>query len=308
MAAPAYNPSLKSFVVIDRRDLHDVHSASGLAEVPEGWAVVCDDFIDLYLLNPEGDLLGKWPISPQPPVIIEGRVPKKHKRDFEAIAAWRQGKQTQMLIFGSGSKLPQRSHVVQVTWQDKLLSAIEVQAEPFYQHLMATAKLTPEQVNIEGATAFDNKIILLNRGLNQSIVMDLKGFASYIAGNCKGVAPQMGLHTYHLPEINGVQVGFSGAYTDLRRNRIYFSASAEDTADWIQDGEVLGSYVGWIVRPTAPDGGELFAMPVVDEAGEHTKDKIEALALLPPVDGNVQIMALTDTDGGHSQMLILELR
>ena len=100
----------------------------------------------------------------------------------------------------------------------------------------------------------------------------------------------------------------SGACTDLRRNRLYFSASAEDSVDWIQDGEVLGSYVGWIVRPTASDGGELFAMPVVDEAGQITTDKIEAIGLLPPVNGNVQLMALTDTDGSHSQMLTLQLQ
>jgi hypothetical protein len=308
MAAPAYNPSLKSFVVVDRRDLPDVHSASGIAEVPEGWLVVCDDFIDLYLLDETGALGGKWPISPTPAVIVEGRVPKKHKRDFEAIAGWRQGKQTHFLIFGSGSKLPQRSYIVQGTWQDSFKSATEVQAEPFYQHLLQMAKLGPEQLNIEGATAFDQKLILLNRGLNQSIVLDLKAFAAYVASQCKGAAPAMDLYAYHLPEINGVQVGFSGACTDLRRNRIYFCASAEDTADWIQDGEVLGSYVGWIVRPTATDGGELFAMPVVDDAGQMTRDKIEAIGLLPPVNGNVQLLALTDTDGGHSQLLTLELR
>jgi hypothetical protein len=103
-------------------------------------------------------------------------------------------------------------------------------------------------------------------------------------------------------------LGFSGACTDLRRNRIYFCASAEATTDWVQDGAVLGSYVGWIVRPTAADGGELFAMPVVDEDGNLTADKIESIALLAPVNGNVRMLAFTDTDGSFSQMLTLELR
>ena len=308
MAAPAYNPSLKSFVVVDRKDLTQIASASGLAEVPEGWLVVGDDFIDLYWLDAAGDLQGQWPISATPAVIVEGRVPKKHKRDFEAIADWRVGKQTQMLIFGSGSKLPQRSHIVQALWHESLRSSQEIQAEAFYQQIMQVAQIGPDQLNIEGAAVFDGKLILLNRGMNQSILLDLKTFNSYLAGGCKGNPPTMSIHTYKLPEINGIQLGMSGACTDLRRNRLYFCASAEDSVDWIQDGEVLGSYVGWIVRPTASDGGELFAMPVVDEAGQITPDKIEAIGLLPPVNGNVQLMALTDTDGGHSQMLTLELR
>jgi hypothetical protein len=308
MAAPAYNPSLKSFVVVDRVDLPTVHSASGLAEVPEGWLVCCDDFIDLYLLDAAGALQGQWPISPPPAVVVDGRVPKKHKRDFEAIANWRVGKQTHMLVFGSGSKLPQRSHIVQVHWDGALKSAVEVQAEAFFNHMMQVGKIGPEQLNIEGATAFDKQLILLNRGLNQVIVLDLKAVQTYLAGGCKGAAPDPKIHGHKLPDINGVQVGFSGACTDLRRNRIYFCASAEDTADWIADGAVLGSYVGWIVRPTAADGGELFAMPVVDDAGMQTLDKIEAIGLLPPVNGNVQLIAFTDTDGGPSQMLTLELR
>ncbi len=308
MAAPIYNPSLKSFVVIDRRDLLDVHSASGLAEVPEGWLVACDDAHDLFLLDREGGVVGKWPIAPPSPVVVDGKIPKKYKRDFEAIASWRQGKQTELLTFGSASKLPQRSYIVQSTWLDTLKSSVEIQAEPFFQHLLQSAKINPEQLNIEGAAAFDKQLIMLNRGLNLSIVIDLKAFTTYLSGNCKGTVPIIAIHRYTLPEIEGIQVGFSGACTDLRRNRLYFCASAEDTADWINDGDVLGSYVGWIVRPTAADGGEMFAMPVVDEAGAITRDKIEAIGLLPPVNGNVQLMALTDNDGGHSQMLILELR
>lgn len=308
MAAPAYNPSLKSFVVVERKDLFQIASASGLAEIPEGWLVVGDDFIDLYWLDADGELHGQWPISATPAVIVNGRVPKKHKRDFEAIASWRQGKQTQLLIFGSGSKLPQRSYIVQAAWQEKLLSSQEVQAEAFYQHILQVAKIGPEQLNIEGAAVFDGKLVLLNRGMNQSILLDLKAFNTYLSGGCKGNPPALSIQNYKLPDIGGIQLGMSGACTDLRRNRLYFCASAEDSVDWIQDGEVLGSYVGWIVRPTAGDGGELFAMPVVDEAGQITADKIEAIGLLPPVNGNVQVMALTDTDGSHSQMLILELR
>lgn len=301
-----YGP--RTFVVIERHTLEDVQGASGLAEVDEGWLAICDDLPDLLLLDESGGLIQSMRVSAEPPVFVEGRVPKKHKRDFESIADYRQGKETHLLIFGSGSKLPQRSFVVRGSWLDGLKTQGEVQAEKFYQHLLDFAKITAEQLNIEGATIFDNKLALFNRGTNQVFWVELKAFLKYLDGGCTGPVPALTIQKYILPEIIGVHTGFSGACTDLRRNRIYFGASAEDTADWIQDGHVLGSFIGWIVRPAAADGGEMHLVPVVDANGDFLQVKIEAIALLPQVESRVRMLALTDNDGGQSEMLVLELQ
>ena len=301
-----YGP--RSFVVIDRRSLAQVQGASGIAEVPEGWLAICDDLPDLLLLDAEGIPLQAHRISAEPPVMVDGRVPKKHKRDFESIADYRQGKETHLLIFGSGSKLPQRSFVVIVTWFNGLKTHKEYQAERFYQQLQEVAKLSSEQLNLEGATIFDNKLALANRGTNQVFWIDLKEFLKFLDSGCTGAIPAITVKSYILPQIINVHTGFSGACTDLRRNRIYFGASAEDTPDWIQDGHVLGSFIGWIVRPLANDGGEMHLVPVVDDTGEFLKIKIEAIALLPQVESRVRILVLTDNDGGQSEMLVLEMR
>ena len=301
-----YGP--RSFVVIERHFLPQVQGASGLAEVAEGWLAICDDLPDLLLLDSEGSLLQTIRVSAEPPVFVEGRVPKKHKRDFESIADYRQGKETHLLIFGSGSKLPQRGFVVKAVWLDGLKSYKEYNAAKFYQHLLQVAKITEEQLNIEGATIFDNKVALANRGTNQIFWIDLKEFLKFLETDCIGPMPAVTLKSYVLPQIIGVHSGFSGAGTDLRRNRIYFGASAEDTVDWIQDGHVLGSFIGWIVRPTATDGGDMHLIPVVDDQGEFLQIKIEAIALLPQVESRVRMLALTDNDGGQSEMLVLELR
>lgn len=298
----------RTFSVLSRQALPGICSASGLAEVDAGWLAVCDDSPDMFLVDLEGNLKASFPISAKPPVILDGRVPKKHKRDFEAIATYHQGKQAHLIVVGSGSKLPQRSHMVLATWQDGLQSVGEMQAEKFYLSLMAQASITESQLNIEGATVFDHRMVLLNRGLNQTFSVDLKAFIAYLSGGCNGDAPHVQVQRYHLPLTNGIHTGFSGACTDLRRNRIYFSASAEDTADWVQDGAVHGSYIGWIVRPLATDGGEIHVIPVVDDAGRLLPIKIEAIGLLPQLDGKVRILALTDSDGGFSEMLVLELR
>src|SRR5688572_7453889 len=74
----------KSFVVVERHALADIYAASGIAETPEGWLVVCDDVPDMFLMDRDGNLQSQYVISAPPPVLVEGRVPKKHKRDFEA--------------------------------------------------------------------------------------------------------------------------------------------------------------------------------------------------------------------------------
>jgi hypothetical protein len=63
-----------------------------------------------------------------------------------------------------------------------------------------------------------------------------------------------------------------------------------------------GSFIGWIVRPTATDGGDMHLIPVVDDQGEFLQIKIEAIALLPQVESRVRMLALTDNDGGQSEM------
>jgi hypothetical protein len=43
MAASPLNPSMKSWVVIDRKPIPGVFSASGMAEMQGDWLVACDD-------------------------------------------------------------------------------------------------------------------------------------------------------------------------------------------------------------------------------------------------------------------------
>lgn len=296
------------WVVVERRHVTGVQAASGLAETTEGWLLACDDVPDMFLVNLDGQVLAQHAISAAPPVLVEGRVPKKHKRDFESIADYRQGKDTHFWVIGSGSKLPQRSYIVQGSWQGGPKNLKEVQAEPLYKHLMKVSGISEESLNIEGAAVFDKRVILLNRGTNQTFVMDQAAFGRFLDSGCAGAAPDAQVHSYDLPDINGVQLGFSGSCTDLRRNRIYFSASAEATDNWIDDGQVLGSFIGWIVRPTAADGGEMHLVPVVDEHAEFLPLKIEAIGLLPAVDSRVRMLALTDSDGGESEMLVLEMQ
>src|SRR3712207_8318455 len=48
------------------------------------------------------------------------------------------------------------------------------------------------------------------------------------------------------PEINGLKAGFSGA--SFFEDKIFITASVENTNDAYLDGEVLGSFVGYIPR------------------------------------------------------------
>ena len=92
---------------------------------------------------------------------------------------------------------------------------------------------------------------------------------------------------------NGFVAGFSGAsvYDDL----LFFSASVEKTSDWVNDGEILGSFIG-IINLCAPDEEIKF----FSVEGEF---KIEALMVLEKKKENYVLLAMTDNDNGESELL-----
>ncbi len=55
--------------------------------------------------------------------------------------------------------------------------------------------------------------------------------------------PVIDFHRAYLPQIDGKEARISGVCT-IDDSQLLFSASVEDTPDWIKDGSILGSFVG----------------------------------------------------------------
>ena len=106
-----------------------------------------------------------------------------------------------------------------------------------------------------------------------------------------------------------MQARFSGAY--IYDNLLFFTASVENTQDAILDGEVLGSFVGWIDLKSIKPNKEALTLNtalVLDADGNPYKGKVESLAIVSSEDNNnFRGLAITDNDNGQSELLELDI-
>src|SRR5690606_31605005 len=101
-------------------------------------------------------------------------------------------------------------------------------------------------------------------------------------------------------EINGMEAGFSGA--TILQNKLIFTASVEDTPNAIDDGEILGSYVGIIDLQHLTDQMQPPCVRVSDDS-RPLHIKVEAVAVTASTDTRAELLLFTDPDGGHSELL-----
>lgn len=231
-------------------------------------------------------------------------IPKPEKHDLEAALIANVKGQPVLLAFGSGSLSPQR---------DKLLvlpcTAPEQQQfialTGFYEHLRKTAGIAPEAFNIEAAVAAGDKLYLMNRGTNTVFRTRLEDFLHWTDDG--SVLPDVHYQQLSLPTAGKREAGFSGACL-LDEAHILFCASVEDTDNWIDDGAVLGSFVG--VLAIAADGSlsvkEVRALQ--NPNGSNNTDKAEGILVLPGTDAHKrEVIAIADNDALGSVLLRLEV-
>ena len=90
--------------ILNWQVLKGIPSASGIVKYNEDFFVIGDDSPYLFHIDPKFNLLSKKLIHSSGK--LEGNIiPKFHKPDFEAMEMV---SDTQILIFGSGSKSPER--------------------------------------------------------------------------------------------------------------------------------------------------------------------------------------------------------
>lgn len=90
--------------ILNWQTLKDVPSASGIVKFNEDFFVIGDDSPYLFRIDKHFDLLSKFLIHPAEKLKGD-RIPKFDKPDFEAMEMI---SESEMLVFGSGSKSPVR--------------------------------------------------------------------------------------------------------------------------------------------------------------------------------------------------------
>ncbi|HZJ36818.1 MAG TPA: hypothetical protein VFD29_09355 [Gillisia sp.] len=281
------------------RKILGIPSASGVSVIGSSIYVIGDNSPWLYKLSSDYTITDKIQLNPETD-LPNGVYAKKDKPDFEALATVKTEGTWKLLAFGSGSKSPQRDVLVVVDPEDlsKLKSYSMI---GFYNLLKTSAKLTDAELNIEAAEVIGNLLFLFNRRKNLLFEYKLSEFFNYL--NEKGENPLPKIYKFSLPTIRGIEAGFTGAGQLPGGQKIIFTATVEDTPNNIDDGEVLGSFIGVISLKDLQDHNRPDCIPIAVD-NEVLKIKVESVTMLDQTKtGEVEILMVTDSDGGFSEII-----
>lgn len=267
--------------IISYKKLRNVHSASGMEMYDDAIYVCCDDSKYLIRLDLSGNIINKYSLFDSE----EEQIPKSRKADFEAMFEHRGS----LYLLGSGSN-SNRNLLCVFDLQTEKVSFFSI--AHIYAQIMSSYHLSINDFNIEGAAIYNQQLLFLNRGDNSIFKISLFDFEEALLNPHYQITIEQ--NQFQLPSLQGYKAGFSAAI--VHQDILYFSASVEKTSDWINDGEILGSYIGKI---------NLCALDETDVSCVllEGKLKIEAIAL----NAEGVFIALTDNDGLESEMLEIKI-
>lgn len=284
--------------LLSRQVLQHVPSASGIVKFKEDFFVIGDDAPYLFRIDKNFKLISKAQIHSSRK-LERDRFLKIDKPDFEAMEMV---SDTEILIFGSGSKSPERDVCVLVELGWKIIYK-EYDISLFYDHIRNLEMMKSYELDIEALAFNDGVLYLFNRGRNVIFTFSYKDFKAYCESGITFPIPKT--HLFTLPKINGLKAGFSGATISAEQQLIIFTAAVEDAPNAYDDGDILGSFVGVI---KLKDGGisEDFLIQQIPNLDYPLK--VESV-IIDKITSNSQtdLVLVTDNDGAASEILRLRM-
>lgn len=279
--------------------LPEIPSGSAIEQYDGSWLIITDDALHFYRIYADGTPLDSIRLAHVPGMAAR-RIPKPVKPDYEAAISATISGEVCLVAFGSGSLRPQRDSAIIIKLADKSQQLISL--ADLYSAMRAQAGLTEADFNIEAAALHGNTLLLINRGTNHVFCMDWTEALAYLIS--KTATPKIKSSVLSLPKRDSFNAGISGAcFLDARH--VLFCASVEATADWIADGEVLGSYIGIIGLDDKGVANLISIAPVHGINGQPVTDKIEGIGM--PDREKQTVLAIVDNDDGSSQLLTIRL-
>lgn len=298
---PIFTNQMKA-ELLNRTVFKGFSGASGIECLGERCYVIADNQPFLFITTKSGELEQKIQLfeleetTPLP-------IPKKRKPDLEAIALYND---EQIYIFGSGSKQKRRSNAYQVDLNDDYKVTRHDLSE-MYDQLRDDFDIEEEDFNIEAACIQSDKLYLFNRGDNRMFYGDMHDFLKYLS---KGKKMHFKSYQLELPIWNGIQAGVSGACSLPDSDHFILTASLENTSNWIDDGQVYGSYICYM-KMDHESGPQVIDASLLDQDQEILPLKIESVAWSREVaqpDQQHEFLLVTDSDGGDSELLTLRFK
>src|SRR5690606_20745831 len=136
------------------------------------------------------------------------------------------------------------------------------------------------------------------RRKNVIFTVNYKDFLGFIENNSP--FPEIKFAEFKLPDINGIEAGFSGA-TAWGKSKILITSSVEDTDNAYDDEEILGSFIGVI---SLDDNKINETINWVSIQNENKPLKIESIAVdNENSERDIDVVLVTDSDGDKSLIL-----
>lgn len=285
----------EAVLVVSQKIITNVPSASGLHYLNGSIWLVGDDAIEVFEMDEDLQIQNQYQISSIRNK-KDGRVLKSIKADFESMDYF----DSKLLMLGSGSKIIARDTAVLFDMiQRKII--LQSNTRLLFDHLMEIGNIdTSVSINIEGLASDDQYFYLLHRGNidgnNNIYRIGKKELLHYLKTND---LPKVDCFRFNLPEIEGYLSGFSGACISPDQKYLLFTSSVEATQDVYHDGEVLGSFIGYIPLDGEGKMSNLKAWPVQkDEV--ILKTKLESISVLSQEKDQFKLICVSDNDNGES--------
>jgi hypothetical protein len=293
----------ESLILIQKKTISAVPSASGLVVYNKYYWMVGDDSKELYKLSQDMEVENQIQISLLN-TLVDGRVEKSIKADFEAMDLITA---SDLLILGSGSKSPSRDTAILFDLKEEKVRW-KASMKPLYHQFLLMGKFDSLQsINIEGLASDSNFVYFLNRGnvcgKNYIFRIPKDAFVNYLFF---GQIPSIEAFLFDLPKIDGVFSGFSGACITPDQQHLIFTCSVEATVDVYSDGEILGSYVG-LIPLRGPDALRSQKSFLVHEKGVPIKTKLESVFVAHQEHSSFELVAVSDEDNGTSGVFSFSL-
>lgn len=283
--------------------VNDFPSASGVEYKDKVIYVVGDDSYDLRKYSEDWTLIESLPIMENPQ--NNKRIPKAIKPDYESLC-WMNDQKNILLVLPSGSDSPQRDSCI-VFNVDLGIQIAKKSLAPLYQKIWNKIGTAGNKINIEGVVNTGEHIYMFHRGnLNENIAVKIQisSLIGYLRGFDEGLNTTIDVFSFDLPKIEGFKAGMSGATFVKELNAIVFTASVEGTTSEIDDGEVLGSFVGLI--DLNQSAALKFCSPIVKN-GDYLTTKLEGVAVSSVNEQTLSLIAVSDDDKGNSELFRLSL-
>jgi len=245
-----------------------IGSASGLVYYEDNLFIISDNSTFLYEYNIPTEKLHKIALTEN----AQDNIAKKDKPDFEAIA--QKGKE--LVLLGSGSTA-NRNRLLKYNMASKKIQ--ERNFTDLYQKIKTQLDIKDDELNIEGLIITDKTIYLFQRGNGANSKNGI------IYANDDAENQNFTFAPFVLPKIKNVETTFTDAI--LVNNKIWFLASAEDTASTYLDGEVLGSIIGRMDFKT---------LKVEFTQQISSTNKFEGLTLYKQAANEIEFLLCEDTD------------